>query len=70
MSGDFTDRYFTDRDERMWQQRAEERAARPLRIGARLRSLRNLESLRVSRASRTETKAPPAPARPRPVEQP
>ncbi|MET7754402.1 hypothetical protein ABZT27_06785 [Streptomyces sp. NPDC005389] len=41
--------HFTDRDERMWQQRAEERAARPLRIGAWLRSLRNLELLRVPR---------------------
>ncbi|CUM43321.1 hypothetical protein BN2537_15607 [Streptomyces venezuelae] len=32
--------HFTDRDERMWQQRAEERAARPLAIGAWLRGLR------------------------------
>ncbi|MFE7514673.1 hypothetical protein ACFU8I_26120 [Streptomyces sp. NPDC057540] len=32
--------HFTDRDERMWQQRAEERAARPLPIGAWLRALR------------------------------
>ncbi|MFD3994547.1 hypothetical protein [Streptomyces sp. NPDC058548] len=47
--------HFTDRDERMWQRRAEERAARPLRIGALLRSLRNRES---------------SPTRPRPVEQP
>ncbi|MCX5388792.1 hypothetical protein [Streptomyces sp. NBC_00094] len=31
---------FTDRDERMWQQRAEEPAARPLPIGAWLRGLR------------------------------
>ncbi|MEU0401519.1 hypothetical protein ABZ318_15015 [Streptomyces sp. NPDC006197] len=31
---------FTDRDERMWQQRAEERVARPLRLGAWLRRLR------------------------------
>ncbi|MFI9292120.1 hypothetical protein [Streptomyces gardneri] len=32
--------HFTDRDERMWQQRAEGRAARPLAIGAWLRGLR------------------------------
>ncbi|WP_406055159.1 hypothetical protein OG462_06000 [Streptomyces sp. NBC_01077] len=33
--------HFTDRDERMWQQRAEERAARPVPIGAWLRALRS-----------------------------
>ena len=32
--------HFTDRDERMWQLRVEERTARPLRIGAWLRGLR------------------------------
>ncbi|SED94845.1 hypothetical protein [Streptomyces sp. TLI_105] len=32
--------HFTDRDERMWQRRAEERAARPLRLGPWLRRLR------------------------------
>ncbi|MEX0168402.1 hypothetical protein, partial [Streptomyces sp. LMG1-1-1.1] len=32
--------HFTDRDERMWQLRAEERATRPLPVGAWLRSLR------------------------------
>ncbi|MFE7581416.1 hypothetical protein ACFU5Y_07615 [Streptomyces gardneri] len=32
--------HFTDRDERMWQQRAEERATRPPAIGAWLRGLR------------------------------
>ncbi|WP_158718957.1 hypothetical protein [Streptomyces globisporus] len=32
--------HFTDRDERMWQRRAEEWAARPLRLGAWLRRLR------------------------------
>ena len=31
--------HFTDRDERMWQQHAEERAARPLPIGDWLRAL-------------------------------
>ncbi|MFJ7957867.1 hypothetical protein ACIQ62_16415 [Streptomyces sp. NPDC096319] len=31
--------HFTDRDERMWQRRAEERAARPLPVGAWLRAL-------------------------------
>ncbi|WP_030325499.1 hypothetical protein [Streptomyces flavochromogenes] len=62
--------HFTDRDERMWQRRAEERVARPLRIGARLRSLRNLESPQVSRTSRAlralraGTKTPPVTARP------
>ncbi|MCX4986306.1 hypothetical protein [Streptomyces sp. NBC_00572] len=54
--------HFTDRDERMWQQRAEERAARPLPVGAWLR--------RALRTPRTETKAAPAPVRARPVEQP
>ncbi|MER5967647.1 hypothetical protein [Streptomyces sp. NPDC002057] len=32
--------HFTDRDERMWQLRAEERAARPPRVAALLRALR------------------------------
>ncbi|KOG07226.1 MULTISPECIES: hypothetical protein [Streptomyces] len=32
--------HFTDRDERMWQLRAEERATRPLPVGAWLRGLR------------------------------
>ncbi|MFD9244690.1 hypothetical protein ACFV0D_22710 [Streptomyces sp. NPDC059556] len=69
--------HFTDRDERMWQQRAEEwAAARPLRIGVRLRGLRNLDLLRAargtraSRSSRPEAKASPVRSRPRPVEQP
>ncbi|MEU6162880.1 hypothetical protein [Streptomyces tanashiensis] len=38
--------HFTDRDERMWQLRAEERTARPLPVGAWLRALR-------TRAART-----------------
>ncbi|WP_369142520.1 hypothetical protein [Streptomyces sp. R44] len=49
--------HFTDRDERMWQQRAEERAARPLPIGAWFRALRR-------RAARTRVEhaaAKPAP---------
>ncbi|MFH9725179.1 hypothetical protein ACH4M4_19755 [Streptomyces sp. NPDC017254] len=33
--------HFTDRDERMWQQRAEERATRPLPLGTWLRALRS-----------------------------
>ncbi|WP_328946480.1 hypothetical protein OG259_38490 [Streptomyces sp. NBC_00250] len=57
--------HFTDRDERMWQQRAEERAARPLPVGAWLR-----RALRTSRTPRSETKATSSPVRPRPVEQP
>ncbi|WP_435971780.1 hypothetical protein [Streptomyces sp. Qhu_M48] len=32
--------HFTDRDERMWQLRAEDRAARPLPVAALLRALR------------------------------
>ncbi|MEU6624198.1 hypothetical protein ABZ926_25950 [Streptomyces litmocidini] len=32
--------HFTDRDERMWQRRAEERPARPLRLAAWLHRLR------------------------------
>ncbi|MFD3666009.1 hypothetical protein ACFWVF_36310 [Streptomyces sp. NPDC058659] len=34
--------HFTDRDERMWQLRAEEREARPLALGAWLRGLRTV----------------------------
>ncbi|MFF8840678.1 hypothetical protein [Streptomyces sp. NPDC015130] len=44
--------HFTDRDERMWQQRAEERTARPLAIGARLRGLRVTFRGAASRAAR------------------
>ncbi|MEU3608049.1 hypothetical protein AB0E83_21770 [Streptomyces sp. NPDC035033] len=32
--------HFTDRDERLWQRRAEEPAARPLPVGTWLRTLR------------------------------
>ncbi|MCX2181280.1 hypothetical protein KV205_12165 [Streptomyces sp. SKN60] len=39
MSGHFTE-HFTDRDERSWQRRTEERIAEPWALGARLRSLR------------------------------
>ncbi|MFI8763941.1 hypothetical protein ACIGN6_03365 [Streptomyces sp. NPDC053792] len=45
--------HFTDRDERLWQLRAEERAARPLPIGTWLRGLR--AAARRTRATRTET---------------
>ncbi|MGW0119678.1 hypothetical protein [Streptomyces sp. NPDC003327] len=38
--------HFTDRDERMWQRRTEERAARPLRIGTWLRGLRTARGFR------------------------
>lgn len=69
--------HFTDRDERMWQRRAEERAAaRPLGLGARLRGLWNrafLGAARGSLAARSsgpEAKASPVRSRPRPVEQP
>ncbi|MGW8597750.1 hypothetical protein ACWGLB_02320 [Streptomyces sp. NPDC055893] len=69
--------HFTDRDERLWQRRAEERtAARPLRLGARLRGLRNLDLLRAARGSLAARSsgpgAKPSPVRnrPRPVEQP
>ncbi|CAM5285433.1 hypothetical protein [Streptomyces narbonensis] len=48
--------HFTDRDERMWQQRAEERTARPLAIGAWLRAL--------LRAARVSPLIAPAPTRP------
>ncbi|MFB7424108.1 hypothetical protein ACFXHD_18775 [Streptomyces hydrogenans] len=44
--------HFTDRDERLWQRHAEERPARPLPVGAWLRTLR--ATLRTHRpASRT-----------------
>ncbi|WP_225805575.1 hypothetical protein [Streptomyces sp. NK15101] len=39
--------HFTDRDERMWQRRAEERQARPLSLGAWLRRLRPAPAERV-----------------------
>ncbi|MFI1660007.1 hypothetical protein ACH4ZU_34615 [Streptomyces sp. NPDC020472] len=38
--------HFTDRDERMWQRRAEERAARPLRLAAWLRRRRPAAAVR------------------------
>ncbi|MFB8407688.1 hypothetical protein [Streptomyces sp. NPDC055912] len=63
--------HFTDRDERLWQRRAEERAAaRPLRLGARLRGLRNPDLLRAARSSGPGAKPSPVRNRPRPVEQP
>ncbi|MFB7106293.1 hypothetical protein [Streptomyces hydrogenans] len=44
--------HFTDRDERLWQRHAEEHPARPLPVGAWLRTLR--ATLRTHRpASRT-----------------
>ncbi|KQX49900.1 MULTISPECIES: hypothetical protein [unclassified Streptomyces] len=56
--------HFTDRDERMWQRRAEETAARPLPIGAWLKALR------VPRPGGTRAVRPvSASARPRPAEQ-
>ncbi|MDV9187542.1 hypothetical protein R6L23_04780 [Streptomyces sp. SR27] len=73
--------HFTDRDERMWQRQAEERAARPLPIGAWLKALRTPRP-GPPRAVRPEwpERAPgsprvrssgrtPVPARPRPAEQ-
>ncbi|WP_329625323.1 hypothetical protein OG357_37310 [Streptomyces sp. NBC_01255] len=49
--------HFTDRDERMWQQRAEERKARPLTIGAWLRGLRRNARTSVPGGSGTEVRA-------------
>ncbi|MFJ6410737.1 hypothetical protein ACIQK9_34940 [Streptomyces hydrogenans] len=52
--------HFTDRDERLWQRHAEERPARPLPVGAWLRTLR--ATLRTHRpASRTTEGATWAP---------
>ncbi|MER5203717.1 hypothetical protein [Streptomyces sp. NPDC002825] len=48
--------HFTDRDERMWQQRAEERAARPVPIGTWFRALRRRAArARVERDAATPT---------------
>ncbi|MFF6776931.1 hypothetical protein ACFY8W_25745 [Streptomyces sp. NPDC012637] len=44
MSGDFT-----DRDERIWQRRAEERIAAPWALGTFLRSLRSRRRVRGDR---------------------
>ncbi|GGY83803.1 hypothetical protein [Streptomyces omiyaensis] len=44
-----TGAHFTDRDERLWQRHAEEPAARPLPVGAWLRTLR--ATLRTRRPS-------------------
>ncbi|GHA93726.1 hypothetical protein ACIQRS_22725 [Streptomyces termitum] len=44
---------FTDRDERRWQRRAEERAARPLPVAARVRALRAAFRLRTGGKRRT-----------------
>ncbi|MFF3315825.1 hypothetical protein ACFYV5_09965 [Streptomyces sp. NPDC003035] len=58
----------TDRDERIWQLRAEERVARPLPIGAWIRRLGAVVVAQVA-AHRAETggRAPMAAARPRPA---
>ncbi|MGA5194460.1 hypothetical protein [Streptomyces exfoliatus] len=69
--------HFTDRDERRWQLRAEERVARPLPIGAWLRRLRRATASDPARdrahdQARNSARDParaPAPAHPRPVEQ-
>ncbi|MGW5778756.1 hypothetical protein [Streptomyces sp. NPDC003863] len=52
--------HFTDRDERMWQRRAEERAARPVPIGAWLRALRARTAARTSAEPRAATPTPGA----------
>jgi hypothetical protein len=60
--------HLTDRDERMWQLRAEERVAGPLPIGAWIRRLRAVVVAQVA-AHRAETggRAPMAAARRRPA---
>lgn len=55
--------HFTDRDERMWQLRAEERVARPLPIGAWLRGLRAA----IGTGTARRDTAVPAPATPAPA---
>ncbi|MFD0071622.1 hypothetical protein ACFVIY_04190 [Streptomyces sp. NPDC127166] len=52
--------HFTDRDERMWQRRAEERAARPVPIGAWLRALRARTAARTPAEPRAATPTPGA----------
>ncbi|MFE2554831.1 hypothetical protein ACFXGT_02165 [Streptomyces sp. NPDC059352] len=60
--------HFTDRDERMWQLRAEERAARPLPIGAWLRGLRAaIGTGSAWRDTARRDTATPAPATPAPA---
>ncbi|MGW4853896.1 hypothetical protein ACWEPZ_21990 [Streptomyces sp. NPDC004288] len=51
--------HFTDRDERLWQRRAEERAVRPLPIAAWLRALR-ARTARTSPEHRATTPVPRA----------
>lgn len=57
--------HFTDRDERMWQRRAEERPARPLPVGTWLRALRIGPEPRLLAPGPQRA---PAPVGPRPCE--
>ncbi|MFH8712177.1 hypothetical protein OHB11_36110 [Streptomyces zaomyceticus] len=59
--------HFTDRDERMWQRRAEERPTRPLSVGTWLRALR--VGVKPRSASPPRPKRAPVPVGPRPCEQ-
>ncbi|MFE5797257.1 hypothetical protein ACFQ8C_32400 [Streptomyces sp. NPDC056503] len=54
--------HFTDRDERQWQRRAEESPARPLPVGAWLRTVR----ARLRAAPRATPRSPRPAAPPRP----
>ncbi|MFE5480909.1 hypothetical protein [Streptomyces sp. NPDC056527] len=56
--------HLTDRDERMWQRRAEGRVAEPLPIGAWIRGIGSLIARRRVSVRRTATAAP----RPHPCE--
>ncbi|MFD9030327.1 hypothetical protein ACFVZW_04040 [Streptomyces sp. NPDC059567] len=56
--------HLTDRDERMWQRRAEERVAEPLRIGAWIRGVGSVIARRQGPGRRTAMAA----SRPHPCE--
>lgn len=59
--------HFTDRDERTWQRRAEERGTRPLPVAAWIARLRGA-ALRSREAGRRTAPSPAARPRPRPHE--